>query len=117
MGAVASFLGLVRNHHEGKKVDYIHYHAYPPMAEKTMKAIAEECSKHYPVSGLALVHRMGRLQVGEASVAVVAASVHRDEAFQACRFMIDEVKRLVPVWKKEGNDEGEEWLEGTSVVE
>ena len=110
-GAVAAFEGVVRNHHDGRHVDYIHYDAYPEMAEKKLREIAERAVKSFSVCDAAVEHRTGRLEVGDVSVAVAVSAAHRDEAFRACRRIIDEIKRDVPIWKKEGNKEGEEWVE------
>jgi molybdopterin synthase catalytic subunit len=110
-GAVAAFEGVVRNHHDGKRVDYIHYEAYDEMAEKKMREIVERAVKEFSVCDAAAEHRTGRLEVGDVSVVVAVSAPHRDEAFRACRGIIDEIKRLVPIWKKEGNDEGAEWVE------
>ena len=110
-GAVATFEGVVRNHHDGKRVDYIHYEAYDEMAEKKMREVVERAVEEFSVCDAAAEHRTGRLEVGDVSVAVAVSAPHRDEAFRACRGIIDGIKRFVPVWKKEGNDEGAEWVE------
>jgi molybdopterin synthase catalytic subunit len=99
-GALASFLGLVRNHQDGRRVVGLDYSAYGPMAEAVSQEIALEAEARWDVS-VALQHRIGKLAVGDTAVAVVAASAHRDEAFLACRYVIEEVKRRVPIWKKE----------------
>lgn len=99
-GALASFLGLVRNHQDGRRVIGLDYSAYGPMAEAVSQEIALEAESRWAVS-VALQHRIGKLAVGDTAVAVVAASAHRDEAFLACRYVIEEVKRRVPIWKKE----------------
>jgi molybdopterin synthase catalytic subunit len=99
-GALASFLGLVRNHQDGRRVVGLDYSAYGPMAEAVSQEIALEAESRWDVS-VALQHRIGKLAVGDTAVAVVAASAHRDEAFLACRYVIEEVKRRVPIWKKE----------------
>lgn len=110
-GAVVIFEGAVRNRHKGKRVDYIIYDAYPEMAEKKLREVAERARGEFDVLGVALAHRVGKLGVGEVSVAVAISAEHREAAFAACRFVIDEVKRTVPIWKKEGNSDGEEWIE------
>lgn len=109
-GAYVLFEGVVRNHHEGKAVESIFYDAYRLMAEKEMDAIVREIGARYPQVALAVVHRLGRLFVGDSSIAIVASSPHRAEAFEACRMMIDRIKETVPIWKKERGPDGEEWL-------
>lgn len=109
-GAYVLFEGVVRNHHEGRPVESIFYDAYRPMAEKEMDAIVREIGARYPQVALAVVHRLGRLFVGDSSIAIVASSPHRAEAFEACRMMIDRIKETVPIWKKERGPDGEEWL-------
>lgn len=111
-GALASFVGVVRDHHEGRSVHHLVYQAYPPMAEREMARIAAEARGRWPLDGVALVHRTGRLGVGEASVAVVVSAPHRKEAFEACSFIIEELKRTVPIWKKEFGESGETWVIG-----
>jgi molybdopterin synthase catalytic subunit len=109
-GAVTSFLGLVRDHHGGRGVTRLEYSAYPPMAEAECARIVSEAEARWPVR-VALEHRIGTLEIGETAVAVVAAAAHRDEAFAACRFVIEEVKRRVPIWKKEFYADGTiEWV-------
>lgn len=110
-GGVATFLGLVRNHHEGRPVERLDYSAYLPMAESECEAIVAEAASRWPVR-VALRHRIGTLVVGDAAVAVAAASAHRDAAFEACRYVIEEVKRRVPIWKKEYFADGTvDWVE------
>ena len=111
-GAVALFLGTVRDHHEGRKVLRLEYHAYREMAVLEMKRVVHEARARWPVTDVALVHRYGNLAIGEVSVAVAVSSPHRAEAFDACRFVIDTVKHRVPIWKKEFFEEGEAWVEG-----
>lgn len=109
-GAYVLFEGVVRNHHDGKAVESIFYDAYRPMAEKEMDAIVRETAARYPDVALAVVHRLGHLVVGDSSIAIVASSPHRAEAFEACRMMIDRIKETVPIWKKERGPGGEEWV-------
>ena len=109
-GAYVLFEGVVRNHHEGKAVESIFYDAYRPMAEKEMEAIVRDIEARYPDVALAVVHRLGQLIVGDSSIAIVACSPHRAEAFEACRMMIDRIKETVPIWKKERGPDGEEWV-------
>ena len=109
-GAYVLFEGVVRNHHEGKAVESIFYDAYRPMAEKEMDRIVRDVEAQFPDVALAVVHRLGHLVVGDSSIAIVAASPHRAEAFAACRMVIDRVKETVPIWKKERGPDGEEWV-------
>ena len=109
-GAYVLFEGIVRDHHEGRAVESIFYDAYRPMAEKEIERIVKDVESRFPGTAVALVHRLGQLVVGESSIAIVAASAHRAEAFEAARMMIDRVKQTVPIWKKERGPDGEEWL-------
>jgi molybdopterin synthase catalytic subunit len=109
-GAYVLFEGVVRDHHEGHAVESIFYDAYRPMAEKEIAAIVRDIGSELPEVALAVVHRLGNLVVGEASIAIVAASPHRAEAFSACRMAIDRIKERVPIWKKERGPGGEEWV-------
>lgn len=109
-GAYVLFEGVVRNHHEGRAVESIFYDAYRPMAEKEMAKIVDDVGSAYAGVALAVVHRLGHLVVGDTSIAIVAASPHRAEAFEACRMMIDRIKETVPIWKKERGPGGEEWV-------
>ena len=111
-GAVATFVGTVRDHNAGRRVRYLEYHAYPEMAESEMRAIESEARERFGVGRVEVVHRVGRIEIGEASVAVAVASPHRAEAFDACRFVIDTLKRRVPIWKKEHFEGGAAWIEG-----
>ena len=99
-GGIASFLGLVRNHQSGRIVVGLDYSAYGPMAEAVSQEIVSEAESRWDVA-VSLLHRIGKLNVGDTAVAVVAASPHRDDAFLACRYVIEQVKRRVPIWKKE----------------
>ena len=111
-GAVVLFLGTVRDSHQGETVEFIDYSAYPAMALKEMQKLAQECRERHPLGGLALWHRTGVVKAGEASVAVAVSTVHRDEAFTAARWMIDQLKSTVPIWKKEVGPGGAVWIEG-----
>jgi molybdopterin synthase catalytic subunit len=112
-GAVLVFAGTVRNINEGRRVGHLEYHAYAPMAEAELRSILAEARERWPVGGLAAEHRVGTLDLGEASVVIAVASPHRDAAYEASRYVIEELKRRVPVWKREGYLDGEErWLEG-----
>jgi len=109
-GAYVLFEGVVRNHHHGRAVESIFYDAYRPMAEKEIDIIVRDVARQYPAVAIAIVHRLGRLAVGESSIAIVCSSPHRAESFEACRLMIDRVKQTVPIWKKERGQDGEEWV-------
>jgi molybdopterin synthase catalytic subunit len=111
-GAVCLFVGVVRNENQGRGVERLEYEAYEEMALPLMEEIAAEVRRRFPVSRVRLVHRLGRLEIGEASVAIAMASPHRGEAFAACRFAIDTLKAKVPIWKKEHYADGSRWLEG-----
>lgn len=112
VGGIVTFQGVVRNHARGKRVRYLEYDAYPEMAEQQMAAIAAEVERLWQTDRIALVHRIGRLEIGECSVVVAVACPHRGEAFDACRYAIDTLKANVPIWKKEVAEDGEEWVEG-----
>jgi molybdopterin synthase catalytic subunit len=109
-GASIVFEGIVRNHNEGKAVQSIVYEAYLPMAEKEMAGVVDAVRAAYPDVAVAVVHRLGHLVVGDASIAIACASPHRAEAFAACRDVIDRIKKTVPIWKKERGPDGEEWV-------
>ena len=116
-GGIACFLGTVRNHHGGREVLRLDYSAYEPMVEAECARIVAEAESRWQVA-VALRHRLGRLEIGDAAVAVVAASAHRDEAFVACRHVIEELKRRVPIWKRELYADGaEEWVDPTAAVD
>jgi molybdopterin synthase catalytic subunit len=116
-GGVATFLGLVRNHHGGRVVLRLDYSAYGPMAEAECGRIVAEAELRWRVA-VALRHRVGSLAIGDTAVAVVAASAHRDEAFTACRYVIEEVKRRVPVWKREFYADGTvAWVDPTAKLQ
>jgi molybdopterin synthase catalytic subunit len=114
-GAVASFLGVVRNHNAGQRVRYLEYEAYEPLALKVFERIAAETRERWPGARLAISHRLGRLDIGEASVAIAAASPHRADAFGACRDAIERVKQIAPIWKHEFFDGGDVWIEGATA--
>jgi molybdopterin synthase catalytic subunit len=111
-GAVVTFLGLVRNHNLGRRVRYLEYEAYEPLALKTFERIAAEARDRWPGVRLALHHRVGRLEIGEASVAIATASAHRGDAYAACRYAIERVKQIAPIWKREFFEGGDIWIEG-----
>ncbi len=108
-GAVVTFLGTVRDHDEAGRVIALEYEAYTTMAIGQLKAIVEEIRSRWGIHHVSIVHRVGRLQVGEISVVIAVASPHRAEAFDACRYAIDRIKEIVPIWKKELYPDGSEW--------
>lgn len=112
-GAVSLFVGVVRNNNLGRDVNFLEYDAYPAMATKVMRQIAAEIRDRWDVLDIAMHHRIGRLEIGEASVAVAVASAHRGEGIEACHYGIDRLKAIVPIWKKEVWADGEEWIEGS----
>ena len=116
-GAVVVFLGTVRNHHEGRSVAGINYEAYESMATQVLTEIASSVATRFGTDRVAVVHRVGDLTIGEASVAVAASAPHRQEAFGAAQEIMEEIKRKVPVWKHERFTDGStEWATGTPVV-
>ena len=114
-GAVATFLGLVRNRNLGRSVRYLEYEAYEPLARRSFERIAAEVAGRWPGVRLALHHRVGRLEIGDASVAIAAASAHRADAFAACRYAIERVKQIAPIWKREFFEGGDIWIEGATA--
>jgi molybdopterin synthase catalytic subunit len=109
-GAVGTFIGTTRNNNEGRKVIALDYEGYPEMAEKELRRIGEDAKRKWPVCRMAIMHRLGPVQIGEASVIIAVSSAHRDAAFAACRFAIEEIKKTVPIWKKEVFEGGEIWI-------
>ncbi len=112
VGGIVVFEGVVRDNARGKQVRYLEYDVYEEMAEQQIRAIVTEAQQRWGVERVAVAHRFGRLEIGEASVIIVVASPHRSEAFDACRYIIDTLKSMVPIWKKEVATNGEEWVEG-----
>ncbi len=111
-GGIVVFEGVVRNHARGKQVRYLEYETYVEMAEKQIHTIITDAVQRWSVEHVAVAHRFGRIEIGEASVIVAVATPHRAEAFEACRYIIDTLKTTVPIWKKEVATDGEEWVEG-----
>jgi molybdopterin synthase catalytic subunit len=109
-GAVVTFVGNVRRENEGRDVDYLEYEAYPGMAEAKMAEVGEEIRQRWGLARVAMVHRLGRCEVGEASIVIAVASPHRKAAFDACHYAIDRVKEIVPVWKREVWKDGAVWI-------
>jgi len=114
-GAVVTFLGLVRNHNLGRSVRYLEYEAYEPLALRAFERIGAEVAERWPGVRLALHHRIGRLEIGEASIAIAARSPHRGDAYSACRYTIERVKQIAPIWKREFFDGGDVWIEGATA--
>jgi len=109
-GAIVPFIGTTRNNNEGRKVIALDYDGYPEMAEKELARIGAEAKNKWSICKMAIVHRLGPVQIGEASVIIVVSSAHRDAAFAASRFAIEEIKKTVPIWKKEVFEGGEVWI-------
>ncbi|WP_218031920.1 molybdenum cofactor biosynthesis protein MoaE [Dictyobacter kobayashii] len=112
IGGIVIFEGVVRDNARGKQVRYLEYDVYEEMAQQQIATIIAEARQHWPIERVAIAHRFGRLEIGEASVIIVVATPHRGEAFEACRYLIDTLKSTVPIWKKEVATNGEEWVEG-----
>lgn len=110
-GALVTFVGTIRGHSQGKRVLYMEYEAYKEMAEKKLRQIGEEIRARWGLKDVALCHRVGRVGVGETALVVVVAAPHRKEAFEACQYAIDRVKRIVPLWKKEVREDAAVWVE------
>src|SRR5207245_4297770 len=106
-GAIVTFLGLARNHNQGRRVQFLEYEAYAPLALKTFARIADEVRGRWPGVRLALHHRTGRVNIGEASVAIVTASPHRGDAYSSCRYVIERGKPIAPVWPRESFERGD----------
>ena len=111
-GAVVSFAGVVRDHTEGRRTRYLVYEAYGKMAQAKLAAIGAEIRQRWAIGEVAIIHRVGRVEIGEISVLIAVSSSHRAEAFEACRFAIDRVKGSVPIWKKEVFEGGQHWAKG-----
>ncbi len=112
-GAVAHFVGVVRDNNLGRRVAYLEYDAYPAMATKLLQQIEAEVRERWEIDAIAMHHRTGRLEIGEASVAIAVSAPHRGEAIEACHYAIDRLKQIVPVWKKEVWVDGAHWVEGS----
>jgi MoaE-MoaD fusion protein len=111
-GASVVFEGIVRDNSRGRRTVYLDYEAYEDMAGKQLEVLAGDAMRRFQVRDVAIVHRLGRLQIGETSVAIVVSSAHRDAAFDACRWLIDTLKKTVPIWKKEYFEDGAVWADG-----
>ena len=110
-GGICAFVGTVRDNAEGKSVLHLEYDAYPEMAEKKLAEIAAEIKDKWGLGDVSIVHRIGKMEIGEAAVVIAVGAPHRKEAFQACQYAIDRIKEFVPIWKKEYFTDGEVWVE------
>ena len=109
-GAIATFIGTTRNNNQGRTVIALDYEAYPEMAEKELARLGEEAKNKWQICRMAVVHRIGPVQITEPSVMIAVSAPHREAAFAACRFAIEEIKKTVPIWKKEVYEGGEIWI-------
>lgn len=109
-GAITTFIGTTRNNNDGRKVIALDYEAYAEMAEKELVRLGEEAKKKWPICRMAIVHRLGPVQITQPSVMIAVSAAHREASFAACRFAIEEIKRTVPIWKKEVYEGGEVWI-------
>ena len=116
-GAAVVFEGIVRNHSRNRRTLFLDYEAYEEMALKQMESLAEQALSQFQIRDVALIHRLGRLEIGETSVLIIVASAHRAAAFDACRWFIDTLKRTVPIWKKEHFEDGAVWADGEPFPE
>ncbi len=110
-GGIDVFIGTTRDNANGKRVLYLEYEAYDPMALKMMHQLVDEAKKQWTLKKVSVVHRIGRVDIGEASVVIAVSSAHRNEAFEACRYLIDQLKKVVPIWKKEFFEDGNIWAD------
>ena len=111
-GAIVTFAGVVRQTSRGKTIRYLEYEAYGGMAERVMVQIAEEMAARWELCAIAMTHRTGRLEIGQASIGIAVSAPHRKEAFAACAYAMDRIKEILPVWKKEYAEDGGYWVEG-----
>jgi molybdopterin synthase catalytic subunit len=114
-GAVATFIGVVRDHNVGRQVLWLDYEAYEPLAVKAFERIAAEAAEQWPDTRVGIHHRIGRVDIGEASVVIAAASPHRANAFAVCRYAIERIKQIAPIWKHEHFAGGDVWIEGATA--
>jgi molybdopterin synthase catalytic subunit len=114
-GAVVTFLGIVRDHNAGRTVRFLDYEAFAPLAVKSFERVAAEAAERWPSVALAIHHRSGRVQIGEASVVIAAASAHRADAYAVSRYAIERIKQISPIWKHEHFDGGDVWIEGATA--
>jgi molybdopterin synthase catalytic subunit len=116
-GATVTLDGYVRQFTKGRETLHLVYEAYEPMAVKEMQKLIEQAKRDFEISNVGIVHRLGKLEIGDTSVVISVAAPHRKAAFAACEWLIRELKRVVPIWKKEVYADGEEWIEGESVTQ
>ena len=109
-GAIVTFVGTTRNHNEGRRVIALDYEAYDEMAEKELARIGQEAKERWKITRMAIIHRIGHVPIAEPSVVIAVSAAHRQDAFEACRFAIEEIKKSVPIWKKEIFEGGEVWI-------
>lgn len=114
-GAIATFVGIVRNHNVGRRIEFLDYEAYAPLAVKSFERIAGEAAERWPSVRVAIHHRTGRVAIGEASVVIAAASPHRADAFAVSRYAIERIKQITPIWKHEHFEGGDVWIEGATA--
>ena len=114
-GAVTSFVGVVRGENAGRRALFLEYEAYEQLAIRTLRRIVDEARETWPSARVAMHHRIGRLEIGEPSIMIAAASPHRAEAFAACRYAIERVKQIAPIWKREHFEGGPVWIEGATA--
>lgn len=114
-GAVSVFIGAVRNKNDAKKVTGIYYDAYKEMAERNLKEIEKEIKEKWKTKRVSIVHRIGKLKVGEISVVIAVGTPHRKEAFEACRYAIERIKEYLPIWKQEFYESGKGWVRGKVI--
>lgn len=114
-GAVLTFVGTVRDRSQGRRVRFLAYEAYEPLALRALERIVSEVDETWPTATMLIHHRIGRLELGEASIVIAVATPHRADAFAACRYAIERVKQIVPIWKREHFDDGDVWVEGQAV--
>lgn len=109
-GALITFIGITRNSNEGRRVTSLEYEAYPEMAVEELERLGTETRRRWQISDIAIVHRVGEVEISDPSVVIAVSAPHRQAAFEACRFVIEEIKRVVPIWKKEIFEGGEVWI-------
>ena len=116
-GAAVVFEGVVRDHSRGRRTLFLEYEAYEEMARRQMESLTEQALARFQIRDVAMVHRLGRLEIGETSVLIVVVSAHRAAAFESCRWLIDTIKRTIPIWKKEHFEDGAVWADGEPFPE
>ena len=115
-GGLSLFAGTVRDHHAGKQVEALGYSAHEALSQTMLERLADEATRRFDLSAVSIVHRIGDLEIGDVAVAVAVSAAHRDAAFRASRFLIDTLKRTVPIWKRERYADGEVWIEGDQHI-